>query len=232
MSKAEIYIQSRLFELQDKSYRDFQAKLIPTIPSDSIIGVRIPEIRKLAKELSKNEPQIVEEFLHTLPHSYYDENNLHGFLITSIKDYETCITAVKLFLPYINNWATCDISAPKIFQKHRAELLEEIQLWIHSNETYTIRFGIGMLMRLYLDEAFLPEYLNWVAEIHSEEYYVNMMIAWYFATALVKQYKAALPYLENKKLKPWVHQKTIQKAVESYRIQEEQKLYLKSLRIK
>lgn len=232
MNRAESYIQSRLFALQDKSYRDFQAKLIPTIPYDSLIGVRIPEIRKLAKDLSKNQPQMTEEFLHSLPHSYYDENNLHSFLIANIKDYETCITAVNEFLPYINNWATCDTSAPKVFQTHQTELLQEIQIWLHSSEIYTIRFGIGMLMRLYLDEAFLPEYLDWVADIHSEEYYVNMMIAWYFATALAKQYHFALPYLENKKLNPWVHQKTIQKAVESYRITAEQKIYLKSLRLK
>ena len=223
-------IKQRLFSLQDEPYRDFQVKLIPTIDPKTMIGVRTPALRKLAKELSKD-PDITE-FLTSLPHEYFDENQLHAFLISEIKDYEKCIAQTEKFLPFINNWATCDQLSPKVFKKHKQELLSHIQTWIRSEETYTVRFGIGMLMQHFLDDDFDPEYLELVAGIRSEEYYINMMIAWYFATALAKQYDAVLPYLEQKKLAPWTHNKAIQKARESYRVSAEQKEYLKSLKIK
>ena len=223
-------IKQRLFSLQDEPYRDFQVKLIPTIDPKTMIGVRTPALRKLAKELSKD-PDITE-FLTSLPHEYFDENQLHAFLISEIKDYKKCIAQTEKFLPFINNWATCDQLSPKVFKKHKQELLSHIQTWIRSEETYTVRFGIGMLMEHFLDDDFDPEYLELVAGIRSEEYYINMMIAWYFATALAKQYDAVLPYLEQKKLAPWTHNKAIQKARESYRVSAEQKEYLKSLKIK
>lgn len=230
MSEICIIIREKLFELRDEEYKSFQAKLIPTVSPDNIIGVRTPVLRKYAKEISKN-PQI-GEFLSDLPHQYYDENNLHGFIIEQIKDYEECLTAVERFIPYIDNWATCDMSAPKVFGKHTEELITPIHKWIASEDTYTVRFAINMLMRLYLDEEFKPEYLDLVSGVKSEEYYVNMMIAWYFATALAKQYEATLPYLEERRLSVWTHNKTIQKACESYRITAEQKSYLRSLKYK
>jgi len=222
-------IQQRLFDLQDIEYKAFQSKLVPTVDPETVIGVRVPALKKLAKELSKRED--ITEFLEALPHRYYEENNLHGFIIQQCKDFEQTINLLDAFLPYINNWATCDMGSPKSFEKHLPELLPHIRRWLASTETYTIRFGVGMLMRLYLDDAFSPEYLEIVAVLRSEEYYVNMMIAWYFATALAKQYKATLPYLENHRLDTWTHNKAIQKAIESYRITPEQKTYLKSLKI-
>jgi len=230
MNEIEVSIQSRLFELQDLKYKDFQCKLMPTVPPDTVIGVRTPILRKLAKELSKV-PKTVE-FLKLLPHKYYDENNLHVFLVENIMDYGEAVAAVDAFLPYVDNWATCDLMNPKVFKRHRQELLTELQRWISSDRTYTIRFGIEMLMSHYLDEDFLSEYPKWVAGIRSEEYYVNMMIAWYFATALAKQWEAIIPYLEQNRLDKWTHNKTIQKAVESYRITEEQKVHLRLLRMK
>lgn len=223
-------IQTKLFEMQDTGYREFHSKLMPTVDPDTIIGVRIPELRKYAKLLMRT-PE-AETFMEILPHQYYEENNLHGFLIEGIRDYEACVREVNRFLPYINNWATCDMMAPKVFKKHLPELLEQIKGWIGSDQTYTIRFGIGMLMRFYLDDAFSPEYPELVAGIHSGEYYVNMMIAWYFATALAKQYDAAVVYIENRRLDPWTHNKAIQKAVESHRITDGQKEYLRKKTIK
>ncbi len=224
------HVQEQLFALQDLKYRDFQCKLMPTVPTETVIGIRTPELRKYAKTFSKT-PEAAE-FLKILPHRYYEENNLHGFLIESMRDYGQVIAALDAFLPYVDNWATCDLMRPKVFQKHLPELLEEIRRWMASDRTYTIRFGMEMLMTFYLDEAFRPEYLDWVAEVRSQEYYVNMMIAWYFATALAKQYGAALPYIENHRLEPWTHNKAIQKAIESYRITEEQKMYLRTLKVK
>ena len=223
-------IQEKLFELQDIEYKEFHCKLMPTVDPDTVIGVRTPELRKLGKQLAK-EPDI-ESFLKELPHKYYDENNLHGFIIETIKDYDKCVSAVDAFLPYIDNWATCDLMCPKVFGKNLPELMEKIKEWISSDKTYTIRFGIGMLMRFYLDEAFLPEYLEMALSVKSEEYYVKMMVAWYFATALSKQYEAAVIYIEQNRLDAWTHNKAIQKAVESRRITEEQKVYLKSLKRK
>ena len=223
-------ILKTLFALQDLKYRDFQAKLMPTVDPETVIGVRTPELRRLAKEYAKTPES--REFLKLLPHRYYEENNLHGFLLETVKDYGQAMEYVENFLPYINNWVTCDMVCPKVFGKHLPELLEKIRVWIASGETYTVRFGLGMLMRFYLDEAFRPEYLELAASLRSEEYYVNMMTAWYFATALAKQYGAALPYLQERRLDPWTHNKTIQKALESRRISEEQKTCLRALRIK
>ncbi len=223
-------IREELFRLQDIKYRDFQSKLIPTIDPDSMIGVRTPELRKLSKRLSKEEG--ASEFLEALPHQYFDENQLHAFLISEMKDFSHCIRETDRFLPYVDNWATCDQMSPKIFKKHKEELLKKIQDWIASKETYTVRFAIGMLMEHFLEEDYDPVYSDMVAAVRSEEYYINMMVAWYFATALAKQYEATLPYLENQRLEPWTHNKAIQKAVESYRISEEQKQYLKSLKVR
>jgi len=223
-------ITERLLSMQDEAYKQFHCKLMPTVNPDTVIGVRVPMLRKLAKELYGTAE--AEAFLSELPHKYYDENNLHAFLIAQIKDYNSCIAEVERFLPYINNWATCDGLSPKIFKKHLPELLEHIKVWLASDETYTVRFAIGMLMQFYLDDAFDLQYSDMVAAVKSEEYYVNMMIAWYFATALSKQYAAVLPYLENHKLDIWTHNKTIQKAIESYRITDDQKKYLRGLKRK
>ncbi len=223
-------IETELFSKQDPKYRELQAKIIPNIDSESIIGVRTPELRKYAKQLAKNED--VHDFLDALPYKYFDENQLHAFIVSEMKDYDKCIAEVERFLPFVDNWATCDQMSPKVFKKHRPELLEKIEAWIGSKETYTVRFGVGMLMEHFLDEDFDIRYAEMAADIRSEEYYVNMMVAWYFATALAKQYDAVLPFIENKRLDDWTHNKAIQKSVESYRITPEQKEYLKSLKIK
>ena len=223
-------IKEELFKLQDKSYREIQVKTITNINPDTIIGVRTPELRKIAKELYKNNNY--KEFLNELPHKYFDENQLHAFILGEIKDYDECLKEVNKFLPYVDNWATCDQSTPKAFVKNPDKLIVEIKKWIKSKETYTIRFGIGILMRSYLDDNFKEEYLEWVSKIRSNEYYVNMMIAWYFATALAKQYDCTIKYIEEKKLDTWTHNKTIQKAIESYRITNEQKEYLRGLKRK
>ena len=223
-------IREELFKLQDKKYRDFQSKLIPNINLDSVIGVRTPELRKLAKKLEKEEK--ISEFLNNLPHKYFDENQLHAFILSERKDYKKCIEELNKFVPFIDNWATCDQLSPKIFKKNKTDLLKEINKWISSTHTYTVRFGIGMLMQHFLDEDFDLKYPKMIAKIRSDEYYINMMIAWYFATALAKQYESIIPFIENKKLDKWTHNRSIQKAVESYRITPEQKEYLKSLKIK
>lgn len=223
-------ITEQLFALQDIKYKEFHSKLMPTINPEVIIGVRTPELRKLAKQITKSTE--VELFMKQLPHKYYEENNLHAFLIEAIKDYDSCMEALNLFLPYVDNWATCDMMAPKVLKKDLPKLYEWAKRWIASGETYTIRFGVNMLMKYFLDEAFLPEYPELVASIRSEEYYVKMVVAWYFATALAKQYEGVLPYLTEQKLDVWTHNKTIQKAVESYRITPEQKAYLRTLKRK
>ena len=224
-------IQEELFGMQDVDYRDFHSKLIPNIAPERIIGVRTPELRKYAKQLAKTKE--AELFLEELPHYYYEENNLHGFLLEQMKDYDACIAAWNRFLPYVDNWATCDMPSPKVFKKHLPELLSQLQLWMDSGETYTVRFAIGMLMRFYLeDKTFSQEYLEWVAAVRSEEYYINMMVAWYFATALAKQWEAAVSYIEGRRLSQWCHNKAIQKSVESSRITAEQKDYLRGLRWK
>lgn len=221
-------IQKQLFELQDMAYRDFHSRLMPDIDKETVIGIRVPMLRKYAKSIAGTE--LAEKFIKELPHCYYEENNLHMMLITGIKDYDRCLTEIERFLPYIDNWATCDFPAPKCFENHKEDLLPVIKRWIASSETYTIRYGIGMLMRLYLDADFDPEYVRIVAEVKSDEYYVNMMVAWYMATALAKQWDAVIPYIEEHRMSDWVHRKTIQKAVESYRITDEQKRYLKEYR--
>lgn len=223
-------IQTRLFEMQDIAYKEFQIKLLPDVPSESVIGVRTPQLRTYAKEVAKMDGR--EEFLLDLPHRYFDENQLHAFVISLEKDFDKCMEELERFLPYIDNWATCDQLAPRIFKKYRRELLPYIRIWLASDHTYTVRFGIGMLMSHFLDGDFDERYLEWVAGVRSESYYINMMIAWYFATALAKQYDAALPYLTQERLEVWTHNKTIQKAVESSRIAPEQKTYLKTLRRK
>ena len=222
-------LQSRLFELQDIEYRDFQCKLIPTVDRATVIGVRTPELRRLAKTLAGT-PE-ADGFLQIFPHEYYDENNFHGFLIEHIRDYGKAISAIEAFLPYVDNWATCDLMSPKALKKNLPELLVKIKEWLASDRTYTVRFGIGMLMSFYLDENFLPEYLGLVAGVESQEYYVNMMRAWYFATALAKQYVSTLPYIENRTLDVWTHNKSIRKAIESYRITDRQNAYLRSLKV-
>ena len=223
-------VRSRLFELQDLKYRDFQCRLLPTVDPGSVIGVRTPELRRYARALA-GKPEAAE-FLEHLPHKYFEENNLHGFLIGEMKDYGAAVDALDVFLPYVNNWATCDQIRPKVFGKHLPELRDRIRKWISESHVYTVRFGIEMLMAFYLDGQFMPEYPEWVAGVRSGEYYVNMMIAWYFATALAKQYDAVLPYIRGFRLDPWTHNKTIQKAVESFRITEGQKAYLRSLKVK
>lgn len=221
-------IQKELFQLQDKEYRQFHSRLMPTIDPGLVIGVRTPELRKLAKRLGKEKD--ISIFLGTLPHIYYEENNLHAFIISEYKDYAACIEALDTFLPYVDNWATCDMMVPGVLKKNLPETLHKIKEWIASGQTYTIRFGLGMLMRFYLEDAFETEYLTMAAAVTSEEYYVKMMIAWLFATALAKQYEATLPFIEQRCLEPWTHRKAIQKAIESRRITEEQKQYLRTLK--
>ena len=221
-------IQEELFALQDISYGDFQAKLTPNIPRELFIGVRVPEVRKLAKRLV-DEPNI-SEFLEDLPHKYYDENMLHGLLISEMKDYDTCVAEVDKFLPYVDNWAVCDIISPKIFKNNRIALLEKTKEWSASKKTYTCRFGIEILMSYFLDKDFMPEYLEIPASVHSEEYYVQMMLAWFFATALAKQWDTTIKYIEDHRLDAWTHNKTIQKARESKRMTPKEKEYLKSLK--
>ena len=226
-----LQVQNELFAMQDQAYREFHSKLIPNVDPAKIIGVHTPQLRSYAKQFGKCPESAV--FLRQLPHEYYEENNLHAFLIEQIKDYGECVAEWNRFLPYVDNWATCDMPSPKVFKKHLPELLTQIRKWMDSGETYTRRFGIGMLMRLYLEpETFSPEYPQWVAAVHSEEYYVNMMVAWYFATALAKQWDAVLPYIEDRRLTRWCHNKSIQKAVESNRITPEQKDHLRGLRWK
>ena len=221
-------IKADLLRMQDLKYRDFQRKLIPTADPDAIIGVRTPALREYAKQLSKSDG--VSVFLRALPHDFFEENQLHAFLLSEMKDYDTCMAEVIRFLPYVDNWATCDQMSPKSFRKHRHALLERIRAWLRSDAPYTIRFGIKMLMQHFLDEEFDLSYPEMVAEIRSEEYYVNMMIAWYFATALSKQYAQTVPFLEAQRLDRWTHNKAIRKAIESYRITPEQKAYLRSLK--
>lgn len=219
-------IREQLFSLRDTTYADFQSKLLPGIADEKVIGVRVPQLRQFAKQI-KNEAQ---PFLNDLPHFYYDENLLHGMLICEIRDFDACVEALEIFLPYVDNWAVCDTMSPTVLGKNRGVLLEKIRQWSASSHTYTCRFGILCLMRHFLDDDFCPEYLDIPAAISSDEYYVNMMIAWFFATALAKQWDATIPYLEQGRLPSWVHRKTIQKARESYRITPGQKLYLQSLK--
>ena len=223
-------IRDRLFSLQDEKYALFTAGLIPTLPREKFIGVRTPALRSFAKEIYKSEDY--EDFLSDLPHKYYEEDNLHGFIICQMKDIDECITELRRFVPFTDNWATNDCTRPAVLKKHPEKTFCLASEYLKSSETYTLRYGIGLLLSYFLDESFDENYLKLVSEIKSDEYYVNMMIAWYFATALAKQYEITVPYIEKHILSPRVHNKTIQKASESYRIDEEKKAYLKSLKIK
>lgn len=221
-------IRETLFSGQDIPYRDFQSSLIPNVPADRFIGVRTPVLRKYASELAKRED--AGTFLNDLPHRYFDEDQLHAFIISGEKDFDRCMALTEAFLPYVDNWATCDQMSPKVFKKHHEELLSAVRRWIVSDHVYTVRFAIGMLMEHFLEEDFDPEYPEIVASVRSEEYYVRMMAAWYFATALAKQYDAVLPFLEEHRLDPWTHNKAIQKAVESRRISQERKEQLRKIK--
>ena len=229
METNSVDITAQLFALQDKAYADFQSKLLPNIPREAIIGVRTPDLRKMAKQVSKT--PAVQEFIQALPHRYFEENQLHAFILSEEKDFDRCLDELELFLPYVDNWATCDQLSPKCFKRHTHELLPNIRKWLKSRHTYTVRFGMGMLMRYYLDREFKQEYLEWVASVKSDEYYIRMMQAWFFATALAKQWDATLPFINQRRLHPWTHNKAIQKATESYRITAEQKELLKTLRM-
>lgn len=222
-------IRKELLKHQDLKYKDFTAKLIPNIDPETIIGVRAPIVGKLAKELFKEGNY--QDFINDLPHKYYEEYGIHTCLVSLMKNYDECIAALNKYLPYVNNWANCDSIKPNVFNKHKKELMREIKVWLKSKHTYTIRFGISMLMGYYLDEDFDPKHLQIVAKIKSDEYYVNMMRAWYFATALAKQKEETMKLIESKSLDAWTHNKTIQKARESYRISDEDKAYLKTLKV-
>ena len=224
-----VNITEELFLLGDKDYKEFHSKLIPNVSKDRIIGVRTPQLRQFAKKVAKTPD--VKIFISTLPHRYYDEDNLHAFIIEGIKDFDESVEAVERFLPYVDNWATCDMLNPTAFSKNTDRLLPYIEKWIKSRHVYTVRYAIGLLMRFFLNGKFKDDYAQMAASLHSDEYYINMMIAWYFATALAKNYDEVLPYLTQRKLDKWIHNKTIQKAVESRRISEEQKKYLKTLKI-
>ncbi len=228
--KSSCTVDEQLMALADEKLAAFNAKLIPEAELSHFIGVRTPDIRALARELAGT--PVAEKFLAELPHELFEEDQLHAFLISLEKDYDTCVQKVCEFLPYIDNWATCDQMNPKVFGKkaNREALLKQIRIWMKSKKTYEVRFAIRMLMCHFLDEDFDPKYLQMVAKIHSEEYYVNMMIAWYFATALAKQYDATVPLLETKVLSRWVQNKTIRKACESYRVSDSQKEYLRTLK--
>ncbi len=221
-------IREELLTCTEIKYKEFQGSLIPTVDADKVLGIRTPALRKMAKKYYSHEQKDV--FLGDLPHEYFEENQLHAFIISLERDFGVCIAEVERFLPYVDNWATSDQLLPKVFKKSPERLLPYIDIWIASGETYKIRFAIGLLMQHFLNEKFEVKYLEKVAEIRSQEYYVNMMIAWYFATALAKQYEATLPFIENKRLDKWTHNKTIQKAIESYRIMPEQKVFLRTLK--
>lgn len=221
-------ITDQLFSLGEEDYARFQSRLTPTLPRERFIGVRVPALRKLAKSLAGSEAG--ESFLRTLPHFYYEENMLHALLLGEMRDFSRCLAAVEAFLPFIDNWAVCDGLSPKVFARHKEALLPKIEAWTVSSHVYTCRFGVGTLMRHFLDEDFRPELLALPASVRSDEYYVNMMLAWFFATALAKQWDAAFPYLMENRLSAWVHNKTIQKCCESYRITDTQKALLRTLK--
>lgn len=230
MKEIENDIQKRLFAFQDKEYRDFHAKLIPTINKDTIIGVRSPQIKLLAKEIYKENRY--EDFLQSLPHKFYEENNIHGMLIGLQKDYDRALELLDEFLPYVDNWATCDMMKIGSFKKHLTELYIKIPEWLNSDKIYAVRFGIKMLMDYFLGDNFTSESADLVCAVKKDEFYIKMMIAWYFATALAKNYDEVVPYIENNLLEKWTHNKTIQKAIESNRISDEKKAYLRTLKIK
>ncbi len=221
-------VYERLATCSNEEYRDFQSRLVPNVPKETILGVRTPDMRKIAKEIKGTAE--AESFLIQLPHRYYEENLVHFFLIALIRDFDECAKAVESFLPYVDCWPVCDQSSPKVFAKNHQKLLPLIRKWISSEHVYTARFGIRMLMNEFLGEDFKPEYLEWVATVNGEDYYIKMMVAWYFATALAKKYDESIVYIEEHRLEPWTHKKAIQKAIESFRVSDAHKEYLKSLR--
>ena len=221
-------VYERLLSYQDEKYKEFQSKLVPNIDKSTIIGVRTPQIRKITKEIFGTAEATI--FLQTLPHQYYEENLIHFFLISKIKDFDECVKEVERFLPYINCWSVCDQATPLVFKKNHDKLLPLVKKWINSNHVYTARFGMRMLMNEFLNDDFKEEYLEWVSSKNGNDYYLKMMISWFFATALAKQYNATIKYIENRCLDPWIHQKTIQKSLESYRVSDENKEYLKKFR--
>ena len=221
-------VYERLSKFRNEKYRDFQSKLVPNISKDLILGVKTPEMRKIAKDIKGT--QEAEDFLKELPHKYYEENLVHFFLIAMIKDFDECVEAVETFLPYVDCWPVCDQASPNVFKKNHAKILPLIKKWIDSDHVYTSRFGMRMLMNEFLGDDFKPEYLEWVASVKGEDYYVKMMVAWYFATALAKQYDESVIYIEKRRLDPWTHKKAIQKAIESFRVSDEHKEFLKTLR--
>ena len=223
-------IQERLFTFQDTDYKAFNKTLIPTVDEHTMIGIRMPVLKKFAKEFFRTEPECVADFMNSLPHQYFEENNLHAFLIENIKDFDAAIRETELFLPFIDNWETCDLFAPPVFKKHPDALYQKILEWLKSPHTYTVRYAVGVLLSNFLDAHFKPEMLVLVSKIQSDEYYVKMMIAWYFSFALIKQYESAIPYLERPVFEPFTHNKIIQKAIESRRIPDDTKRYLKSLK--
>lgn len=226
-------ITTQLFIMQDNEYKEFHGRLMPTVNPDTILGIRVPILRKFSNQLAKSlSKEKLLEFMNELPHKYYEENNIHAFLIEKIKDFDECIVALEKFLSFVDNWATCDMMNPKILKKNTQQLFCKIKEWITSPHVYTIRYGIGMLMRYFLDDNFKTEYLDMVAAVKSDEYYVNMMKAWFFATALAKQYEATLPYIKEKRLDNWSHNKAIQKSIESFRVSKEHKEELRRYKIK
>jgi len=225
-------IQKGLFELQDKEYREFHAKLVPTIDKETIIGIRVPILRKFTKTYYKEHKEECNEFINKLPHKYFEENNFHAFILEEEKDIDELFRKLDVFLPYVDNWATCDSMRPKVFKKEKDVLEKKCYEWMKSTDVYTIRFGIEQLMTYFLDEDFNLKQVKAITKVKNDDYYVKMMVAWYFATALAKQWDSVIPFIEKKELEPWTHNKAIQKAIESYRITKEQKEYLRSLKIK
>lgn len=229
MSSVQSYVRGWLEAHADEAYQKFNSNLMPTVEKSAVFGVRTPILRKFAKEFFVD-PRSAD-FLNQLPHKYFEENQLHAFLVEQIKDFDRCVKAVEVFLPFVDNWATCDCFSPKIFKKDPERLLPYIEKWLKSSRVYTVRYGIVMLMRYFLDERFHEKYLKWVAGVPTDDYYLHMAVAWYFATALAKQYDAALPYIQNRLLDKVTHNRAIQKAAESFRVSDQRKRFLKKFKI-
>ncbi|WP_428770839.1 DNA alkylation repair protein [Treponema sp. HNW] len=223
-------IQKELFSFRDEAYKAFNKKLVPTIDEKTMIGIRTPVLRTFAKSFFKAEPDEAQAFMSVLPHTYFEENNLHAFFVEQIRDFDLCLAKTEAFLPFIDNWETCDLFSPPVFKKHPGAVYERILVWFKSKHCYTVRYALGLLLANYLDSEFKPEMLERAAAVKSDEYYIKMMVAWYFSFALIKQYDTAIPYIQNRRLEPFTHAKAIQKAVESTRIPAETKAYLKTLK--
>ena len=224
------HIQKELFSFKDEAYKNFNKKLVPNIDEKTMIGIRTPVLRSFAKKFFKTYPDEVQSFMNSLPHTYFEENNLHAFFIEQIRDFDTCLAKTEAFLPFIDNWETCDLFSPPVFKKHPDAVYQRILVWLKSEHCYTVRYAVGRLLANYLDGEFKTEMLELVTAVSSDEYYIKMMVAWYFSFALIKQYDAALPYIQNRRLEPFTHAKAIQKAIESRRIPAETKAYLKTLK--